>query len=620
MRYRDLVAHFQRIEATTKRLEMTQHLIALLKELPAGQVDAVVYMMQGALRPDFEGVELGMAEKSVLKALAEVTGLRDDVLVKMKNEEGDVGLAAAKALRSKKQRSLGAEALTLRGVYDQLMSIARSSGTGSQEQKRHLFSELLTNATPEEAVYLVRTVTGRLRLGVADMTLLDALASFDAGTAVSLATLEPEDRAKREELRRLVERAYNVSSDLGLVAKSFLEGGAKGLARIRMRVGTPIRPMLAERARSADEILERMPSGAAMEYKYDGLRMQAHLSKKGVQLFSRRLENITAQFPDVVEAVGAAFRGDSAIVEGEAVAVHRETGEIRPFQEISRRRGRKYGLDASQAKVDGGGERSADFAMGEYPVALFLFDVLLLDGDDMTGLAYEKRRRALEKAFKQTPGVKLAEMRVARTGKEIERFFEEVVSVGAEGIVAKTLDGVYKAGAREWQWAKYKRDYQANLADTLDLVLIGAFWGQGRRAGWYGALLMATHNDEDGTWESVTKLGTGFTDEVLSEMVHKFRRWESKEKPRKVVSELVPDVWFVPAVVMEVVGAELTLSPLHRAAWGALRPDAGLAVRFPRFTGRWREDKKPGDATSSKDLVKLYKKQLKRVQSPPEGA
>lgn len=608
MKYRDLVAHFKDIEATTKRLEMTQHLVALLGDVPTKSLDKVVYMMQGALRPDFEGVELGMAEKSVVKAVAEVTGHTEKEVTALWKREGDLGSAAAKAIESKRQRTLHAEALTVDRVYDRLTAIARATGEGSQEQKRNLLAELVASATPDEVVYILRTVTGRLRLGVADMTLLDALAAYHTGKkAVSVTELEPAEREAREALRRKLEAAYNVTSDLGLVARTMMEREAKGLEKLRLAVFTPVRPMLAERARTVEEILERMEGTAGLEYKYDGLRVQAHITEKRVELFSRRLERITGQFPDLVESLRRAFQGSEAIVEGEAVAVNPETGEVRPFQEIAHRRGRKYGLEPGKGK-----EAEASF-LEEYPVAIFLFDLLLLDGADHTHDAYEKRRRLLENAFQAGERVRLAEMKLASKPKEVEAFFEMVVSQGGEGVLAKRLDSSYRAGSREWSWIKFKRDYRSELVDTLDLAAVGAFWGRGKRGGTYGALLMATYNDKDGVWESVTKLGTGFTDEVLASLPARFKKWLSRERPKKVVSALEPDVWFVPSLVMEVVGAEITLSPLHRCAWGEVRSEAGLAVRFPRFTGTWRDDKKPEQSTTSRELVSMYNKQLRKV-------
>lgn len=604
MKYADLVARYEAIEATTKRLEMTALLVELLQATPARDVDKVAHLTMGQLAPSFEGIELGLAEKMVIRGLATASGGDEARVLKLYKEQGDLGEAAAQLLAKRRQRTLlggDGEPLTVKEVHERFLSIAAASGAGSQEMKLQLLNELLAQATPAEARYIVRTVTGKLRLGVADMTVLDALAYLAAlprdPRPRPASELEPEDRAAWLQAKAMLEKAYNTSSDLGAVARAVKEDGLKGLGHLKLKAGVPVRPMLAERLPTGEEILAKMGGQCAVEYKYDGLRVQAHLTPKGVKLFSRRLEDITDQFPDVVEALHGAFQGDKAIVEGEAVVID-PAGNLLPFSEVQHRRGRKHGLDE---------------AMQQYPVAILLFDLLSLDGEDHTAEPLKGRRALLEQSFKSGDRVRFSHFQVVKSPEALEQYFEQAVADGAEGILAKSLDGEYRAGARGWQWIKLKRDYRAELSDSLDLVVVGAFAGRGRRAGWHGALLMAAYNKDEDTFETVCKLGTGFSDAFLDALPAKLKKVQRATPHPRVRSTLEADVWFAPSVVWEVRGAELTLSPVHTAAWAKVRDGAGLAVRFPRYTGRWREDKSAEDATSTQELLQMYTQQAKKT-------
>lgn len=610
MKYADLVEAYEAIEATTKRLEMTSLLVALLKATPPKLVERLVYLTQGQLRPSYEGVELGLAEKLVIKGLAAASASSEEKVTELYKEKGDLGLAAEALLTRRRQCTLtgGGEPLGLAEVYDHFLRIAQAAGQGSQEQKLRLLNELLARASPSEARYVVRTVTGKLRLGIADMSILDALAALaafpDAPRARPVGEMEEGERARYEEAKAALERAYNVCGDLGAVARAVKDEGLAGLRKLKLKPGVPLRPMLAERLSTSQEVLEKMEGGCLAEYKYDGLRLQAHVGKRGLEFFSRRLEKVTPQFPDVAEALRASFQGQEAIVEGEVVATD-SAGNLLPFSEVSHRRGRKHGLAE---------------AIEQYPVTVYLFDLLYLDGDDLTQRPLRERRKALEEAFKEDERVRRSHARTVRSAEELDAFFDQAVADGAEGIVAKSLAAPYRAGARGWQWIKLKRDYRAELGDSVDLVLVGAFMGRGRRAGWYGALLMAAYNPDEDTFETVCKLGTGFSDEALAALPERMRKHARKTRHPRVRSELEADAWFTPAEVLEVRGAEITLSPVHTCAWGRVREGAGLAIRFPRFTGAWRTDKAPEDATASRELVKMYWAQARRsVAAQQEG-
>lgn len=610
MEFRRLAEHFQRIEDETKRLGLVGLVVELLRDTPKNLVDKVLYLLQGRIAPDFAGVELGVAEKLTIRALARALGVKEDEIVTLQKKQGDLGLAAESVFARRRQKSFGDDPLTVSKVFAHFQKIAQATGAGSQETKLRFLGELLHNASPLEARYLVRLVGGKLRLGVADQTLLEALSLFAAKRAAgSVQDLEADERAERAEAKAAVEYAMDVTSDIALVAKTLLEEGLPAVRKLGIRLGVPIRPMLAERTTTLEEALDKVGGRAQVEYKYDGLRVQAHVGKT-IDLFSRRLERITDQFPDIVEALAKARKKKTDfIVEGEAVAVDVETGRLLPFQVLSTRRGRKYGLGAG----DGGAKRQAtleaapDFTKS-VPVRLFLFDVLYADGKDVTAQPLTERRELLGRLVDANEGVVLGEAHEFGKVDLLERYFEKVCMAGAEGIMIKNPASAYKAGSRGWSWIKFKADYQEGYSDSFDLVAVGAYWGQGRRGGWYGALLLASLNQQTGRYESVCRLATGFDDATLAGLQKRFEPFAAKTQPKDVDSEEVPDVWLEPRVVLEIIGAELTLSPRHRAAWGVLREGAGLSVRFPRFTGKWRDDKKPGQATTSQELVQFYER------------
>ena len=568
MKYSFMADAYEKIEATTKRLEMTDYLVEFLKTTPTEVIDKVAYLTQGKLYPDFVGIEIGVAEKMAIRAVARAAGRSERKIEEDTKKTGDLGETAQKFLAKKTQLTFSQEPLTVEKVYDTLDKMAKSIGAGSMDQKINLLAGLLSNATHKEAKYIVRTVTGELRLGIADMTVLDALAIAYGGG---------------KETRDDIERAYNISSDLGRVAKTVAEKGIDGIREFGVSIGEPIRPMLAERLGSPQEILEKLGGRCIAEFKYDGERMQAHKRDSEVTLFSRRLENITEQYPDAVELVRRYVKPKEAIIEAEIVAIDPDTGEMRPFQELMHRR-RKFGIQQ---------------AMREYPVSLFVFDVLSVDGTDMTQKTYPIRHERLEKIIEKSDRVRTAQYLVTDDVDELEKFFEKAVENGCEGVLCKSMseESVYQAGARGWLWIKYKRDYKSEMTDTVDLVVVGAFHGRGKRGGTYGALLLAAYD----------------ADEDLAKLPKMLEKHRLPHKSPRVNSTFEADVWFEPEVVIEVLGAEITLSPIHTAAMDKVRKGSGLAIRFPRFTGSYRVDKAAEDATNIKEIIEMYRSQLKKV-------
>jgi len=584
LRYSSIAEAYEKIEATTKRLKMTDYLVEILKDTPTSLIDKVVYLTQGKLYPDFVGIEIGIAEKLAIRAVARSAGHREKDIEEDTQKTGDLGETTQKFMEKKTQSTFFSSPLTVERVYETLDKIAKSTGSGSVDLKLSLLAGLLSDASPSEAKYIVRTVTGSLRLGIADMTVLDALAvAFGGG----------------KETREHLERAYNISSDLGRVARIVAVEGIEGIKKFRVMPGEPIRPMLAERLGSSAEILEKLGGRCIAEYKYDGERIQAHKNGDKIILFSRRLENITDQYPDGVEYVRKHVKAEDAIVEAEAVAVDPTTGEMKPFQELMHRR-RKYGIKE---------------AMAEHPITLFIFDVLYVDGMDLTQQPYPVRHKHLEKVIEQTDNVKVADYIIAENTEQLEKFFEKTVEGGSEGIMCKSMndDSVYQAGARGWLWIKYKRDYRSEMTDTVDLVVVGALHGRGKRAGTYGTYLLAAYNPDKDIFETVTKVGTGFTDADLEKLPKLLKKHMISHKHPRVESALDVDVWFEPSVVIEIRGAELTLSPVHTCAMDVIREGSGVALRFPRFTGKYRVDKSAEDATTTEEMIEMYRGQLKKI-------
>lgn len=590
MEFRPLVETFERMEQTSSRIALTGLLVELLKKTPAAVIDKVTYLIQGKLYPDYEGIEMGLAERMALRAIASSSGRNLSEIESIYRETGDIGDTAGKAMITKNQSTLFSEPMTVERVYSTFDRIARTVGSGSQETKLRLVSSLLNDAGAGEGRYIMKFVMGALRLGIADYTVLDALAVAFTG-----------DKANRE----VLENAYNVSSDLGTVAKLLATEGLEAVRSVQIALFKPIRPMLAERVSTAEEALERMEGRAAVEYKLDGERVQIHKGKDRVELFSRRLEKITSHYPDVARAA-MSLKAKDAIMEGEVVAINPQTEEYLPFQELMHRR-RKHGVEE---------------AMENYPVVINLFDVLYLDGRSRTCLPYEERRKLLEKATKGKDGmIKVVPQTIVTEPEGVDRFMAAAIENGCEGVMVKQPSSTYRAGAREYLWVKLKREYRTELADTLDLVIVGALHGRGRRVGKYGALLLAAYDRAGDMFRSVSKVGTGFTDIHLDQFYQQLEKHVIHQKHARVETGMDMDVWFEPAIVIEVIASEITLSPSHAAAKDAIKEGFGLALRFPKFTGKIRDDKEPEDATTTDEVVAMYRRQLKiHSQAKPKSA
>ncbi len=563
MEYKKLAAACQELEETSSYLDKNEIIANLLKQTPEDNLEIVVPLLLGRVFPAYKSQETGLGLQQLKEAVGKSTGYSEDKINQLMEKLGDLGKVAEKLTQKKKQMTLAQEKITVEKVYQNLRKLPEITGEGSVDRKIKTVSELLTSATPEEAKFIIRTVLGDLRIGVAEGRLRDAIAeAFD---------IPPEK----------VEHAYMLTTDYGKVAEAIAKKGEKGLSTLGLTVGHPVNPMLAQRSENIDKILERMNGKASFEMKLDGIRIQPHKKEDEIFLFTRRMEDYTSKFPDLKEPTIEAIQTKKAIVDGELVAINKETGKPMPFQEVLRRR-RKYDI-----------EKVAE----EIPVQVYLFDVLLSGEETMIEKPYKERRKELEKIVNPTDRIKIVEKRTLQNPKEIQTFQTEAVSQGHEDLLAKNPNSKYRAGKREFAWLKLKAE-----VETLDLAVVGAFAGKGDRAGTFGSYLLAAQHSQTGTLKTVTRVGSGFTDEELEELTKRFEKLKVGEKPSQVDSEIDPDYWFKPKEVFEINYEEIQKSPSSEAH------TSGFGLRFPRFV-RIREDLDASSADSVMDVKKLFEKQ-----------
>jgi DNA ligase 1 len=567
------------MEQTTSRLELTNYLVTLFKNTPSDLVDKIIYLIQGKIRPDYEGIEMGIAEKMIIRIISQISNISNDEVYRKYREKGDLGSVAEANLKNKIQTTLFNEKVTIERIYLVFDKISKTTGKGSQETKIKLFASLFNDSSPEECKYIIRFALGTLRLGIADITIMDALA---------LAYTSDKKN------RKILENAYNVSSDLGRVSKILAKEGLKAVSAIKIELFIPIRPMLAERVQTSKEALEKVSGKAAVEFKLDGERVQIHRGDKKVQIFSRSLENITHYYPDVAEA-SRTITLRNFIIEAEVVAINKYTEEFLPFQELMHRR-RKYDIDKN---------------VENYPVSVNVFDILYASGRDKTNLPYIERRELLKDTITNSVDRRLTliQQRIVSSVDQLEKFMAKSIEYGCEGLVVKQTNSPYRAGARGFAWIKIKREYRSELVDTLDLVIIGGSYGRGRRVGRYGALLLAVYDKNENVFKSVCKVGSGFTDEVLEELFTDLGKYMIPKKHPRVYSKLEMNTWFIPTIVIEIIASEITLSPEYDAGMDSIRKGFGLSLRFPKFTKKIRRDKNPQDITDESELIEMYRKQ-----------
>ncbi|MEM3199338.1 MAG: ATP-dependent DNA ligase [Candidatus Micrarchaeaceae archaeon] len=588
MYFYQLAKGYEELEKVSSRLKMVDILAGLFKEMQAKEIKAAIYITQGVLLPPFEGVEFGVAEKIAEDALALATGIEKKEIEDLFKKYGDFGEVAEKCIENSKLKAIKTKEFTIDEIYTMLYNMALISGSGSKALKINKIASILVSLTPIEAKYIERYILGELRLGVGDATILEALALAFAGN---------------REKKIVLENAYNLCNDLGYIGEELAENGLDKLRYFKVTPFKPIKPALAERLPTAEEIMEKMHGKCAVEQKYDGFRCQIHKQGNKIKIYSRNLEETTAMFPDIEKAAINEVKADAVIFEGEALAFNESTGEFRPFQETIQRK-RKHQI---AEKIE------------ELPLHLFAFDIMYLDGKSYINEPYESRRKILESIIDGSAIIKPTKRIIATTPKELDAFFEESIENGLEGIVAKDLSASYTPGARKFSWIKMKRSYRGILSDSLDLVIVGYFRGKGSRTEFgFGGLLCAVYNKEKDMFETISKIGTGFTEHNMETFHNLLQKITTKTKPVRVDSIIMPDFWVEPKYVVTVKADEITKSPMHTCGRELDNNgvESGYALRFPRIIGNGfiREDKNPEDATTTKEIIEMYKQQ-KRVQA-----
>ncbi|MGZ7135449.1 MAG: ATP-dependent DNA ligase [Methanobacterium sp.] len=583
--FEDFTRTLEKIENTTSQNEMVAILSRLFQNVETEEIDKVCYLVLGRVAPGYEDINLGLSEKTVQAAIALATSTPKSEVEEETRNLGDIGEVASKMIKTNENPFQEyfdhAGELTVEDIFDGLRKIASISGKGSVEVKKKTLASMLIEADETGRKYIARLAEGTMRLGAGDMTILNALSVSFFGS-------------KKE--KPVLENAYNISSDIGLIAKVLKTRGLNGVKEIEISLKRPIKAMLAQRVSNFEDIKEKIKSkDISAEEKFDGERIQAHKDGSNVKLYSRRLTDITHQFPDLVENINIYVKAEKVILDGEAMAYDFENNLFGSFQILMQRR-RKYDVKEYRKKI---------------PVRYMLFDVLYVDGESFMHKSYPERRGKLETLVDESKYIALANRKISSNMDIIDDFFQECINKNLEGIVCKSCaeDSYYRAGGRDYTWIKWKKEYITKLTDTLDLVIIGAYSGRGRRSGTYGALLCAAYNHDEDTFETVTKLGTGFSDEQLADMPDKLADAKVDKIPARAVvtKEMNPDFWFTPKYVVEVLGSEITKSPVHTCNWDE-EEKQGLALRFPRFI-RWREEKSPEQATTSEEILDMYKGQ-----------
>lgn len=574
MHFSELAKAFQLLEETSSRTALTQILADLFRQTPPGEIGATTYLLQGRLAPAFVPLEMGMGVQSVASAVAEAYATAREAVLARFDQVGDLGTAAGQLATELGSAARGTP--SVQEVFDRLVEIARLTGSGSIQQKINQLAGLLTELDPLSATYLCRIPLGTLRLGVGDLTVLDAFSVAQVGD---------------KSLRPRLERAYNETSDLGLIGTTVWTGGIEAVDRLSIRVGNPVRAMLAERLPSAEAILEKL-GRCAVESKYDGFRCQIHKSGDEIRIYSRNLEELSPAFPELLTATREQIGAETAIFEGEALAYNPLSEEYLPFQQTMRRR-RKHQVDATAA---------------ELPLRLFAFDVLYVNGENVTSRGYTDRRALLGRLVQPGETIVSSESHLVETPDALMALFDDAIQNGLEGIMAKKPDSPYQAGARSYNWVKLKRAQAGHLRDTVDCVIVGYLYGRGRRAALgAGALLVAVYDPNRDIFSSITKIGTGLKDADWRAVLERCAPYTVEHKPARVESRLAPSVWVEPAVVIEVLADEITRSPLYTA--GAVDGQPGYALRFPRLVSFREADKRPEDATTVEEIVELYNQQ-----------
>jgi DNA ligase-1 len=557
MEYGRLADVYERLEATPSKLGKRDLLAELFRDAPAADLEKIVLLATGQVFPSYSEEELGVAEKMMRRAIEKATGHSESQVVAEFKRTGDFGLTAENFVNSNKQSTLMRRKLTVDKVFESLQELPAATGAGSQDRKLGIVAELVSSATPKEAKYIVRTALGTLRIGVAEGIVRDAIAKAFGVEAAN------------------VEHAWNMSPDYGRIATIAKRRGDDGLKKVGITLGVSLQVLLAEKAPDLKTALEAFER-PIVEVKYDGARVQIHKDGGRVMLFTRRLEEVTRQFPDIVEFVKENVRAGTCILDCEAVGVDRRTGRPLPFQQLSQRVRRKHDI-----------ERMAE----ELPVQVNVFDALYIDGRSLLEERLSERRAEMKKIIKVVPGkFQFTEHVITKDLEVAERFYRHALEIGEEGVMVKNLDSKYIPGRRVGYWLKVKP-----TMEPLDLVVIGAEWGTGKRVNWLSSYVLGCRDPATGNFLRCGMMGTGLTDEQFKEMTRKLKPLVLEERGRSVT--------FKPSVVFEIGYQEIQRSPTY---------DSGFALRFPVLLRDRSADKGPEEADTIGRVRKLYESQRKK--------
>ncbi|OAP61841.1 hypothetical protein AYL99_04044 [Fonsecaea erecta] len=652
--YAALCTTFSLIELTTKRLQITAYCSSFLQQvlrLTPQDLLPTIQLMLNKLAADYAGIELGIGESLIMKAIGESSGRSLSVIKADHQKIGDLGLVAAQS-KSKQSQMFKPKPLTVRGVHQGLLDIAKMEGHGSQDQKVRAINKLMASADvssasktvditkdkggPSEAKFLVRFLEGKLRLGLAEKTVIIALAqavvTHEAAKEGKVPTTD--QLAQGEAVLKMV---YSQLPSYEVIIPAMLENGIFNLYETcKLQPGVPLKPMLAKPTKSITEVLDRFEGkNFTCEYKYDGERSQIHyiapeamseypaaqntLTKdpkafKGLAaVFSRNSEDLSKKYPDILEKLNTWVKPStkSFVLDCETVAWDPQNKKVLPFQQLMTRK--RKDVKTSEVTVQ---------------VCVFAFDLLFYNGEALVHKSFRERREVLHDAFVPTEGeFQFAQYGDAKDVEEIQHLLDDSVKASCEGLMVKMLDteeSAYEPSKRSRNWLKVKKDYLSGIGDSLDLVVLGAYHGKGKRTSWYGAFLLAAYNPDTQSFETVCNIGTGFSESLLEELAKELSEIVI-ERPKPFYSHSTvkndqPDVWFEPRHVWEVKTADLTLSPRYRAAIEEMGGKNGISLRFPRFIQR-RDDKKPEDASTSAQVAEMYRKQevMQKEQSSKTG-
>ncbi|MFH1126494.1 MAG: ATP-dependent DNA ligase [archaeon] len=657
MEYSTLAEYYKMLEETSLKTEKTRIVSVLFEKTRADDIEQIAQLLMGRAFPSWSEEVIGIASNLMIKAISKAYGIREDEIVEKWKDTGDLGTVVEELSKNKKQRSLFDKSLLVSKVYSNLRKIAMAEGVKSQDKKLVLIAELLSSAKPIEARFIVRTVLGDLRVGVAEGIVRDAIAkAFFADVYWRATLIQKSGKGRRFEkmlgkingktiiaedkimdylkssdgkiidnflnkntvhVRKIeditcmrsffkkeqafdyifvddqetgsrlkksivdaVEEAYEISNDFGIVAKMAEEYGERGLSSLKIEVMKPLRVMLAQKAETIDEAFLVVGKPAALEYKYDGFRMQIHKKGSEVKIYTRRLENVTDQFPDVVSSVKEGILAKECIIEGETVGLDTETGKMLPFQKVSKRIRRKYDITKTADKI---------------PVVVNLFDILYLDGKMLLKRPFLERRGILKSVVREIDNkLVIAKQKITDDPKVADEFYKESLTLGNEGLMFKNIEGPYKPGSRVGHMIKLKP-----IMETLDLVIVGAEWGKGKRSGWLSSFMLACRDEETGSFLTIGKMGTGIKEKQdagmsFDELTEMLREHILREK--KNVADIAP------FLVLEVAYEEIQKSPNY---------SSGYALRFPRMN-KVRDDRGPEEADSLFRVEELFRRQRGR--------